>query len=93
MSEYYFVYVLRSIKDSGFYTGFTINLEERLKLHNSGNVRSTKFRRPFEIVYFEACLNEKDALHREKYLKTTYGKRYLKNRINHFLLDNIDIIS
>ena len=85
MSEYFYVYVLRSIKDGGFYTGFTKNLRKRLEIHNKGKVKSTKYRRPFELVYFEACLNDSDALHREKYLKTTYGKRFLNNRIENYL--------
>jgi len=81
----YYVYVLRSLKDSKFYTGYTKDIVNRLKMHNDGKVSSTKSRRPFEMVYFEACLNEADALHREKYLKTTYGKRYIKNRLKNFL--------
>ncbi len=58
---------------------------ERLKAHNDGKVASTKNRRPLKLVYFEACLNQQDATYREKYLKTTYGKRYIKNRIKNFL--------
>jgi putative endonuclease len=85
MSGYY-IYVLKSIADGKFYTGFTSNLEKRFADHNSGKVMSTKKRTPFEIVYFEFCLNLDDAIHREKYLKTTYGKRYSKNRIKHYLI-------
>jgi putative endonuclease len=82
----YFVYVLRSLKDGKFYTGYTENVDRRLTGHNSGKNTSTKYRCPFEIVYYEACRNQRDALRREKYLKTTYGKRYIKNRI-HYDLD------
>lgn len=81
----YYVYILRSIKDLKFYTGYTINLEKRLAQHNAGKVTSTKNRTPFELVYFEGSNNEQDALHREKYLKTTYGKRYIKNRLKNYL--------
>jgi len=81
----YFVYVLLSKKDKKFYTGFTANLDERINEHNSGKVNSTWNRTPFELVYYEVCLNQHDALHREKYLKTTYGKRYIRNRIKNFL--------
>jgi putative endonuclease len=77
----HFVYVLKSLTDGRLYTGYTQNLEERLREHNEGEVTSTKHRRPFEIVYYEASRNQRDALHREKYLKTSYGKRYLKSRI------------
>jgi putative endonuclease len=81
----YYVYVLRSKLDCKFYTGFTSDLENRLKEHNSGNVYSTSKRIPFEIIYFEFCLNRDDAVRREKYLKTTYGKRYIKNRLKNYL--------
>jgi putative endonuclease len=81
----YFVYVLKSKKDGLFYTGFTTDLNKRIEEHNKGIVSSTKHRIPFELVYFECCLNQKDALHRERYLKTTYGKRYIRNRLSNFL--------
>ncbi len=81
----YFVYVLKSKKDGNFYTGFTDNLTGRIEKHNSGNVISTKARRPFELIYFEGCKNKTDALHREIYLKTSWGKRYLKNRLKNYM--------
>lgn len=83
----YYVYVLRSNKDNKYYVGFTSNLKERINRHNKGSVESTRFRKPFSLVYYEACVNEYDALHREKYLKTTYGKRYIRNRIKEHLAE------
>ena len=77
----YYVYVLRSKRDDKYYVGFSENLEKRLKLHSKGQVVSTKYRRPLELVYYEISFNKEDALHRERYLKTTYGRRYIKNRI------------
>ncbi len=81
----YFTYVIKSKKDNNWYTGYTKDLRNRIKEHNEGNVFSTKTRRPFELIYYEACLNEKDAIAREKYLKSGMGKRYLKNRLKVFL--------
>lgn len=81
----YYTYVLLSNKDKLFYTGFSRDLRKRLKEHNTGKVASTKNRRPFELIYYEACINEQDATAREKYLKSGMGKRYLKNRLNRFL--------
>ena len=81
----YYVYVLQSEKDRHFYVGYTRDLRKRLKLHNQGRVESTKNRRPLKLVYYEACNNQKDALHREKYLKSTYGNRYIKNRLRTYL--------
>lgn len=81
----YYIYVLQSLKDTNFYVGYKSNLQRRLEQHNKGKITSTKYRRPFRIIYYEACLNRDDALHREKYLKTAYGKRFLKNRLKHYL--------
>ena len=87
----YFVYILRSKKDNKNYTGFTTNLKKRVAEHNEGQVVSTKYRRPLELIYFEGCLDARDARRRETYLKTTYGKRYVKNRIKEYLkmIENI----
>ena len=73
---------MTSLIDRGFYIGCTSNLRERIKAHNSGQVESTKKRLPLRLIYYEACLNKEDAFRREKYLKTTYGRRYLKNRLS-----------
>ena len=71
--------------DYNFYVGYTKDLKFRLKEHNSGKVKSTKNRRPFKLVYYEACLKQQDATHREKYLKTSWGKRYIKSRLKNYL--------
>jgi len=81
----YFTYVIQSRADKKLYTGFTRDLRKRLYEHKSGKVISTKSRGPFELIYYEACLDEKDAKAREKYLKTGMGKRYLRNRLKRFL--------
>lgn len=83
--DYYYTYVLQSLKDEDFYVGYTRNLKERLRLHNLGKVDSTKLRLPLELIYYEGCLNQQDALKREKYLKTSWGKRYIKNRLKQYL--------
>jgi putative endonuclease len=84
----YYVYVLRSGKDGRFYTGCTGNLKKRLGEHNDGKGRSTSYRVPFELVYYEASRNPSDALRRERYLKSAYGKRYIKNRLKQDLSVN-----
>ncbi len=86
----YYVYVIRSQRDKHFYVGFTSNLKKRLKTHNDGLVESTKLRKPFDVVYYEACVNKQDAVHRERYLKSTYGKRYIRNRISNYLREESD---
>lgn len=74
----HYVYVLFSKKDNEFYTGYTNNIDKRITEHLKGLVSSTKNRIPLELIYYEACLNQQDATHREKYLKTTYGKKVFK---------------
>ncbi len=81
----YYVYVLISDVDNQFYVGFTNDLRMRMGAHAKGSVDSTRNRRPLKLVYYEACLELKDALRREKYLKTTWGKRYLKSRIQNYI--------
>ena len=85
LDNFYFVYVLSSGKDNNFYTGYTQNLNKRIEEHNKGVVSSTNYRRPFKLVYYEACLNREDALKRERYLKTAWGKRYIKSRLQNWL--------
>ncbi len=77
----HYVYVLRSLKDGQLYVGRTADLDLRLKEHQRGNVASTRARRPLVLIYAEMCNNIKDAAHREQYLKTAWGKRYLRHRL------------
>jgi len=81
----YFTYILLSLKDKNYYTGFTNNLKLRFEQHNKGLVESTEDRRPFELIYYEACLDQRDAIKREKYLKTYHGKMFLKRRLKSYL--------
>jgi len=83
--DMFYTYVIQSKKDSKWYTGCTNDLRKRFKQHNDNQVLSTKGRGPFELIYYEACINEADAFAREKYLKSGLGKRYLKNRLKRFL--------
>jgi putative endonuclease len=81
----YFTYVLHSLKDKNFYIGFTDNLTERIKEHKIGKVKSTKYRLPVVLIYYECCVNKFDAIKRERYLKSGMGKRYIKNRLKNYL--------
>ncbi|MEI6280890.1 MAG: GIY-YIG nuclease family protein [bacterium] len=85
MVKFYYIYVLLSGKDKNLYTGYTENLKSRFEQHCKGQVISTKKRRPLELIYSEACLDKKDAMHREKYLKTYLGKHFLRNRLKSYL--------
>ena len=81
----YYTYILQSKKDKKFYTGYTKNLKLRFEQHQKGQIKSTKNRMPLKLVYYEVCLNQQDATHREKYLKTYHGKMFIKNRLKFYL--------
>jgi len=82
----FYVYILQSSKDGKLYVGFTSDLRRRFKEHNAGASRSTKARRPFALVYYEAYVSEKDAKKREHSLKL-FGKARegIKRRIQNSL--------
>lgn len=77
----YYVYVLR-LNNSSFYTGYTVDLKERIKKHNKGGVTSTKYNKPVRLVWYCAFENEKKAFSFEKYLKTASGIAFRNKRLN-----------
>ena len=83
--KWFYTYVIKSELDGSWYTGYTQDLAKRLVEHNSGKCITTKRKKPYYLIYAEACLSQKDALSREKYLKTGMGKRYIRNRLKDYL--------
>ncbi len=82
----FYVYVLKSLKDEELYIGSTNNLKRRFAEHQKGESFSTKLRLPFELIYYEAYKNEKDAREREQGLKLRgNARRFLKERIKRSL--------
>ena len=77
----FYVYVLKSKKDGKLYIGFTLDLRLRLQEHHNGKVKSTCYRRPLELIYYEAYKNEKIARKREKQLKSGKAHTALKKRL------------
>ena len=80
----YYTYVLQSEKDGNFYVGYTADLKQRFEQHEKGLVDSTRERRPLRLIYYEACVNMQDATKREKYLKTYYGRMFLRKRLKSY---------
>jgi len=80
------VYVLFSEKDHLLYIGFSTNIEARVEAHNSGRNKSTATRKPLKLIFCEYYLFEEDARKREKYFKTTMGKKAIKLMLNSTLL-------
>lgn len=77
-TDKFYVYILYSLRDKGFYIGYSADLKIRLKKHAKGEVTATKFRRPFKLIHYEYFINEEDAKAREEFLKSGYGRRQLK---------------
>ncbi len=75
------VYILKSRQFDWYYVGMSTNPTNRLKVHNSGKVRSSKARRPYEIILSEEFDDLKSARLREKYYKTGFGKSVWINKI------------
>jgi putative endonuclease len=74
----YFVYILKSESYNRSYIGISENLVRRLKEHNSGKTKSTKFYRPWKLFYSESFEDRIKAREREKYLKSGIGREYIK---------------
>ena len=74
----YFIYLLKSEVAHKSYVGVTNNLERRLGEHNSGRHAYTKRYLPWRVVYTENYDNFKEARQREKYLKSSSGRKLLK---------------
>ena len=81
----FYVYVVRSEIDSGFYIGYTSNLRRRLREHSEGNSCATSYRGPWKLIYYEAYLEQSDALGRERYLKSGAGRRFLRSQLKNYL--------
>ena len=70
----HYVYILR-MSNHQLYVGQTNDLRRRYQEHEVGNVRATQKRRPLTLIFYEAFTSKQDAVRRERYLKTTKGKR------------------
>jgi len=85
----YYVYLLRSKVDKSLYVGCTADLQDRFHLHNKGKVFSTRNKRPWQLLYYEAFVSKKDAFRREASLKLhAQGLRRLKERLSDSLSES-----
>ncbi|MEK7501900.1 MAG: GIY-YIG nuclease family protein [Patescibacteria group bacterium] len=81
----YYVYILRSEKDGSLYIGYTNDLKKRILEHNNGLSLSTKYKRPYKLIFYEAFINRVDAKHRETYFKSGWGFRSIKKLLKRSL--------
>ena len=80
MEQKYFTYVIKSLQFPFIYKGHCADLEKRLREHNSGMTKSIKKFVPFEVIYFEEFATLEEAILREKYFKSSAGRRFLKKK-------------
>jgi putative endonuclease len=81
----FYVYVLRSESDAGFYIGYSTDLKRRLSEHMQGASFATKSRGPWKLIYYEAYTEREDAEGRERFLKSGAGRRFLRTQLRHYL--------
>jgi len=81
-ARFFYVYIMKSMSHPGqFYTGYTQDLDDRLKHHNSGAVPSTKPYRPWVYKTCIAFTDNDQAQAFEQYLKTQSGRAFAKKRL------------
>lgn len=79
----YYFYILKSEKDNEFYYGSTNDLKRRYAQHVAGKVKSTSYRLPVNLVYYEAYLSLSQAREREHQVKTSGSVRTsIQKRLN-----------
>ena len=81
----YYVYILKSERRRRLYIGRTKDLKRRFQEHLNGKIWTTKRMLPIKLIFYEAFINKKDAVRRERYLKTTKGKATLKMMLKEVL--------
>lgn len=78
----YYVYILRSKPTGRYYTGYTKDIDERLRRHNAGHSSSTKPYRPWEVVHTEEYPTRSAAMQRENEIKSKKSREYIDRLIN-----------
>ncbi len=80
----FFIYIIQSLKDNSFYTGYTSDLKLRLEFHNNGKSTYTAKKSPWKLVYYEKFDNKSDAIKREKFLKNQRNTDFYNKLITSF---------
>jgi putative endonuclease len=77
-TQQFYVYVLISLMDNKFYVGYTEDIKRRMEEHTLGKVISTRNRRPLQLIHYEMYIDKEDALSREVFLKSGFGREQLR---------------
>lgn len=86
--KFFYVYILHNREKDFIYIGYSEDLKSRLKTHNSGQVTSTKYYVPLELIHYEAYKNMKDAKRREEYLKSNKGKTTITTMLKEYFSES-----
>lgn len=81
---FYYVYILRSLKDGKLYIGHTNDLRRRIAEHNKGNNFSTKGRLPLILIHYEAFRNQDDSQLRERFFKSGWGRQFIQKALKNY---------
>jgi len=82
---YYFVYILENTEDKTWYIGFTQNLKQRIQDHiHKKSPYTSKKTGKWILIYCELYRNKKDALGREKFLKSGSGHKYIQKQLKNY---------
>ena len=81
----FFCYIIYSYKDEKLYVGYTNNINRRIKEHIDGRIGSTKNRRPLTLIHTESFPTRREAMKRERFLKSLYGSKFKQKIMKAFL--------
>ena len=84
-SNKYYVYILFSLKDHKLYIGCLKDFKQRIAEHNGGYVTATKHRQPLLLIHYEYFISRPDAVAREKFLKSGFGREQMKKALKNTL--------
>ena len=80
----FYVYVLHSKRDLGLYIGYSTDLRRRLTEHKEGESQATNYRGPWTLTYYEAYVEQVDAIGRERYLKSGGDRKLLRSQLRNY---------
>ncbi|MEK7598493.1 MAG: GIY-YIG nuclease family protein [Patescibacteria group bacterium] len=85
----FYTYLLQSIKNKRLYTGITSDLRRRFKEHNDKRGGAyTSRNAPFDLIFYEAFIDKKDATEAELFFKSGYGREVLRDKLKNYLGKN-----
>ena len=76
-----YLYIIQSLKNNSYYIGSTTNLESRINQHNHGQTKSTKYKKPYKLVFNQEFSTINDAHKAELKIKKWKQKAYIEKII------------